>query len=61
MYAYGYVNNEKAYSLLSDLGTGVDPCSDCSDCTVNCTNNFNVREKIADISRLSAVPADFIV
>jgi predicted aldo/keto reductase-like oxidoreductase len=61
MYAYGYVNNEKAYSLLSDLGTGIDPCSDCSDCTVNCTNNFNVREKIADISRLSAVPADFIV
>lgn len=61
MYAYGYVNNEKAYTLLTDLGKGVDPCSDCSDCTVDCTNNFNVREKICDISRLAAVPADFIV
>ncbi|MEZ5001124.1 MAG: aldo/keto reductase [Bacteroidales bacterium] len=61
MYAYGYVNNEKAYNLLAELGTGTNPCSDCSECNIVCTKNFNVREKITDISRLAAVPSDFIV
>lgn len=61
MYAYGYVNMEKAYSLLADLGTGPDPCADCSDCTIdNCTKRFDIRTKIADISRLVNVPEDFI-
>jgi predicted aldo/keto reductase-like oxidoreductase len=61
MYAYGYSNPAMAYELLGDLGTGSSPCSDCKGCTVKCSNNFNVRDKIADISRLVNVPADFIV
>jgi predicted aldo/keto reductase-like oxidoreductase len=61
MYAYGYSNPAMAYDLLGDLGTGFSPCSDCSVCKVKCSNNFNVKEKIADISRLTKVPADFIV
>ncbi|HDZ41624.1 MAG TPA: oxidoreductase [Bacteroidetes bacterium] len=61
MYAYGYVNMEKAYSLLSELGTGPDPCAGCSECTIdNCTKQFDIRSKITDISRLVNVPVDFI-
>jgi predicted aldo/keto reductase-like oxidoreductase len=61
MYAYGYSNPKMAHSLLAELGTGVNPCNDCSSCSVNCTKRFNVREKIADISRLVSVPEDFLV
>jgi predicted aldo/keto reductase-like oxidoreductase len=61
MYAYGYSNPAMAFDLLGDLGTGSSPCSDCTICKVKCSNNFNVKEKIADISRLTNVPADFIV
>ena len=60
MYAYGYSNPRMAYSLLGELGTNDNPCKDCNVCQVNCTKNFNVREKIADISRLINVPADFL-
>ncbi|MCD4770289.1 MAG: aldo/keto reductase [Bacteroidales bacterium] len=61
MYAYGYANMEKAHTLLSDLGTGANPCIDCSDCNVSCAKNFDVKTKIADISRLTTVPHDFII
>lgn len=60
MYAYGYSNPSMASSLLSELGTTADPCKDCNACTVNCTKEFNVREKISDISRLVNVPVDFL-
>lgn len=60
MYAYGYSSPSMAYDLLADLGTGASPCSDCNSCEVKCTNSFNVKEKIADISRLVNVPADFL-
>jgi len=61
MYAYGYSDPKLAYSLLSELGTGINPCGDCNVCKVNCTKKFNVREKIEDISRLVSVPEDFLV
>lgn len=61
MYAYGYSSTKMAHSLLSELGMGSDPCSNCTDCTVNCTKKFDVREKITDISRLLNVPSDFLV
>ena len=60
MYAYGYSNISMAHSLLSELGTGENPCKDCNICSVDCTKNFNIREKIADISRLVNVPVDFL-
>jgi len=60
MYAYGYVNIKMAYDLLGELGTGVSPCINCNECTVNCTKGFDVRTKIADISRLVAMPSDLI-
>jgi uncharacterized protein len=60
MYAYGYSNPAMAYSLLSELGTSDNPCKDCGSCKVNCTKNFDIKGKIADISRLVNVPADFL-
>lgn len=60
MYAYGYSNLQMAYTLLGELGTGSDPCKNCDTCSVNCSVNFDVKEKIADISRLVDVPADFL-
>jgi predicted aldo/keto reductase-like oxidoreductase len=61
MYAYGYSNPSQAYSLLSELGAGDDPCSNCTgNCNVKCSRNFDVKEKIADVSRLVNVPADFL-
>jgi uncharacterized protein len=60
MYAYGYSNPAMAQFLLGELGTNNDPCKECSSCKVECTKRFDVREKIADISRLVNVPADFL-
>jgi predicted aldo/keto reductase-like oxidoreductase len=61
MYAYGYRNLQKAYEVLERQGTGVSPCEGCETCSVSCPKGFNVAERIADISRISAIPKDFIV
>lgn len=61
MYAYGYSNPSMAYTLLGELGTGSAPCSNCDTCRVECSRNFDVREKISDISRLVNVPSDFVI
>lgn len=62
MYAYGYADKSAAYSLLNELGTGSDPCRDCTgNCKNVCTKKFNIREKIADISRIINIPGDFLV
>ena len=61
MYAYGYSNPSQAYSLLSEIDAGCDPCRNCtSACVVKCSRNFNVKERISDISRLVNVPVDFL-
>jgi len=61
MYAYGYSSPAEAYKLLAELGTGPDPCSNCTGgCKILCTKQFNIREKISDVSRLVNVPVDFL-
>ena len=60
MYAYGYSNLTMAYSLLGELGTGSAPCINCDKCKISCTKNFNLKEKISDVSRLVNIPPDFI-
>lgn len=60
MYAYGYSNPSMAYSLLGELSVGDNPCINCSACKIVCTKNFNLKEKITDISRLLNVPVDFL-
>jgi len=61
MYAYGYSNASQAYSLLNELGYGSDPCKNCTGaCNIRCSRNFDVKGKIADISRLVDVPPDLL-
>jgi len=60
MYTYGYRETQKAFDLLSDIGLDKDPCAGCDNCTVTCVKGFAVAEKIADISRLTQVPHDFL-
>jgi len=60
MYAYGYSNPAMAKHLLGELNVSNNPCGDCDVCQVKCSRNFNVRQKIADISRLSDIPFDFL-
>jgi predicted aldo/keto reductase-like oxidoreductase len=60
MYAYGYGNPAMAKNLLAELGTGENPCNECDTCNVSCFRNFDLKEKIADISRLHKVPSDFL-
>ncbi|KPK87740.1 MAG: hypothetical protein AMS27_01650 [Bacteroides sp. SM23_62_1] len=60
MYAYGYGHMEKAYSTLTEYDVPVNPCADCTACTVQCSKNFPVVERISKITRLRNVPQDFI-
>jgi predicted aldo/keto reductase-like oxidoreductase len=60
MYAYGYSNPSMAKTLLGELGIYEDPCSDCNECSVNCSQGFNIKEKTADITRVTDVPSEFL-
>ena len=60
MYAYGYSNPAMAKHLLGELNVKNNPCGDCDVCKVKCSRNFDVKQKIADIARLSEVPFDFL-
>jgi predicted aldo/keto reductase-like oxidoreductase len=60
MYAYGYSNASMAKDLLTELGITGNPCENCNVCSVNCSQNFNIKEKIADIMRLADVPSEFL-
>jgi predicted aldo/keto reductase-like oxidoreductase len=61
MYAYGYSNPGMAYSLLNELSVGSNPCEACDVCSSSCSRNFNIKDKITDISRLVNVPSEFIL
>lgn len=61
MYTYGYRHYENAYQVLDHIGGSEDPCGDCNGCTVQCSRGFRVAERIADVSRLSAIPRDMLV
>lgn len=60
MYAYGYSNPAQAKSLLAETAVYTDPCRNCDSCSVVCSRNFDVREKITDITRLVNVPDEFL-
>jgi predicted aldo/keto reductase-like oxidoreductase len=59
MYAYGYRNLHAAHELVASLDVPADPCGSCASCTARCAKGFDLRERVRDISRLRAVPADF--
>jgi predicted aldo/keto reductase-like oxidoreductase len=60
MYAYGYNNARQAYDTLAELGLNENPCGNCTNCSVKCSKNFAVSEKIADVMRLTSVPQEFL-
>ena len=60
MYAYGYKDLSLARKTMDETNAGANPCQGCNVCQVHCKMGFNVAEKIADISRISNVPLDFI-
>lgn len=60
MYAYGYKNTAQAWHTLSGVELSGNPCEKCKICNVNCTANFDIKNKIMDIARLKDVPRDFV-
>lgn len=60
MYAYGYLNPLMAKTLLGEIGVSGNPCSSCNICSIECERGFNVKDRIADISRLVSVPEEFL-
>jgi len=61
MYAYGYNSTLQANQVLQELAPEQISCDKCAECIVECTQKFNIREKVLDISRLRAVPEEFLV
>jgi len=59
MYAYGYRNLTAAHELVTSLDLPDNPCTGCDQCSVSCAFKFDVRERILDINRLKALPAEF--
>ena len=60
MYTYGYGKPARAKELVSRFNYGINPCVDCSNCTVQCTKDFKVAERITDVSRLLTIPDEFL-
>jgi len=60
MYAHGYNNAAMAQTLLAELQLPSHPCADCTECQVTCAKGFRVAERIADVTRLTSVPAEFL-
>jgi predicted aldo/keto reductase-like oxidoreductase len=60
MYAYGYNDFRKARNVLDESGIRNNPCRDCESCTVVCPKNFNIAERIKDISRIAEMPGEFL-
>ena len=60
MYTFGYRELKKGRDLLVSLDVPEYICTECGVCTVKCIKNFNIAQKVTDVSRLINVPIDFI-
>lgn len=60
MYTYGYGNAVMGQDVIRSLGTGADPCAGCSTCAAQCVKGFDLRERIADVSRLVSIPEELL-
>lgn len=60
MYAYGYKNLKHARETLFMSEVNGNVCDDCNTCHVKCASGFDIKAKVADISRLKAVPGDML-
>ena len=61
MYTYGYRDARLAQDLLAGLRIAGDPCGECEECTVGCPRGFDVPRRVRDITRLTSVPAEFLL
>jgi len=61
MYTYGYRDARMAQDLLAGLRIAGDPCGECEECTVGCPRGFDVPRRVRDITRLTSVPAEFLL
>ena len=61
MYAYGYRNPAKAKETLQQKSIKDITCRECNTCTVTCTMDSDVSDKIKDIIRVLDVPIEFLV
>lgn len=58
MYTHGYVNGAMGRDLLAEIGVGANPCAGCASCSASCVKGFDLRARIADVSRLTAIPRE---
>jgi hypothetical protein len=58
MYTHGYRDALTGKDLVASLGTGINPCADCASCSARCVKGFDLPGRIADVSRLAAMPED---
>ena len=61
MYAHGYRMPGLAKETIAELGLPANPCGDCATCNIDCRAGFDVCAKVKNISRVSAVPDEFLV
>jgi len=61
MYNYGYGEAKKGYELVQSLQLPTNICESCNGCKVQCTQDFNIAQKVTDIVRLRNVPSEFLV
>lgn len=59
MYAYAYRNYWEARELLSTLNIKPHSCHDCYACQVRCAKGFDIKQKLAEVVSLKAVPEHF--
>ena len=60
MYTYGYHDLALAQNVFRTLGIAGNPCDGCSSCGAQCVKGFDVAERIADVSRVSSIPTEFL-
>lgn len=60
MYGYGYQQFKQSKELLEELSVEKNPCEECKFCTIQCPKNFNIKEKIADITKILDIPTEFL-
>jgi len=60
IYAHGYRDAAQARHTLDSVEMSGDPCGKCDVCSVNCASGFDVKDRIQDMVRLKAVPAEFL-
>ncbi len=60
MYTYGYRDLAMAQNVFRTLEISGNPCEGCSSCGARCVKGFDVAERIADVSRVSSIPAGFL-